>query len=177
MNGGTSRYGLGPERLRERGTASHSTVEVAGENSSEVWGGFRVARRAYPFDLTLQNEEGVLQVACSHDGYKRLKGEPIHRRAWVMNSDRLLVDDAVVGGTYGSVARYILHPSVKVVAAGQNTWQLMLADGQTLCAMVMTGHGRIDSATFAPEFGIVIPTQCLAVELAQGQARVKWFWN
>lgn len=177
VNGGTSRYGLGPERLHERGTASHSTVEVAGENSSEVWGGFRVARRAYPFDLTLQNEAGVLQVACSHDGYKRLKGAPIHRREWVMNANNLLVVDAVVGGTHRSVARYILHPSVKVVAAGQNAWQLMLAGGQRVCAMVVSGHGRIDSASFAPEFGIVLPTQCLAVELAQGQARVKWFWN
>jgi uncharacterized heparinase superfamily protein len=43
---GTSVYGSGEQRQLERGTAAHSTVVVDGENSSEVWGGFRVARRA-----------------------------------------------------------------------------------------------------------------------------------
>jgi uncharacterized heparinase superfamily protein len=41
-NGGTSRYGTSPERVRERGTAAHSTVVVDQEDSSEVWSGFRV---------------------------------------------------------------------------------------------------------------------------------------
>ncbi|MEY6432337.1 heparinase II/III-family protein [Thioalkalicoccus limnaeus] len=49
VNGGTSRYGSGPERLAERSTAAHSTVQIDGADSSEVWGGFRVARRARPF--------------------------------------------------------------------------------------------------------------------------------
>ena len=46
MNSGTSEYGLGEERQRQRGTAAHNTVVIDGENSSEVWAGFRVARRA-----------------------------------------------------------------------------------------------------------------------------------
>ncbi|WP_413889259.1 heparinase II/III family protein [Candidatus Aalborgicola defluviihabitans] len=49
VNGGTSRYGLGPLRLRERETAAHSTVEVAKQSSSEVWGGFRSGPPGVPF--------------------------------------------------------------------------------------------------------------------------------
>lgn len=177
VNGGTSRYGLGPERLRERGTASHSTVEVAGQNSSEVWGGFRVARRAYPFDLQLQDQAELLQVACSHDGYKRLSGSPVHRREWVMDAGSLQVADMVRGGAHTAVARYILHPDVKVTAADNSSWQLNLVGGQSLCVMVLEGQGRIELADYAPEFGIVLPTQCLAVGLAQGRARVKWIWS
>lgn len=177
VNGGTSRYGLGPERLRERGTAAHSTVVVAGQNSSEVWGGFRVARRAYPFDLQLQAEAGVLKVACSHDGYKRLPGAPVHRREWVMGASSLQVSDTVRGGTHTALARYILHPSVTVVPVGSNTWQLTLAGAQNLRVVVSAGLGRIETASYAPEFGIVLPTQCLAVELTQGQALVEWLWS
>ena len=177
VNGGTSRYGLGAERLRERGTAAHSTVEVAGQNSSEVWGGFRVARRAYPFDLQLENQAGVLQVACSHDGYKRLSGAPVHRREWAMDAGCLQVADMVSGGAHAAVARYILHPGVQVVVADSNTWQLTLADGQILCVKVLEGRGYMEPASYAPEFGIVLPTQCLAVELTQGHARVKWLWS
>ncbi|MEA1049046.1 alginate lyase family protein [Lamprobacter modestohalophilus] len=55
VNGGTSRYGTGPERLAERGTAAHSTVQIDGADSSEVWGGFRVARRARPFDVVVND--------------------------------------------------------------------------------------------------------------------------
>jgi uncharacterized heparinase superfamily protein len=86
VNSGTSRYGLGPERLRQRGTAAHSTVEVNGADSSEVWGGFRVARRARPFDLAIQQDDGALSVTCAHDGYRRLPGRPIHRRRWRLDS-------------------------------------------------------------------------------------------
>jgi uncharacterized heparinase superfamily protein len=177
VNGGTSRYGVGPERLRERGTAAHSTVQIADQDSSEVWGGFRVARRAYPFDLQLQDEAGVLKVACSHDGYKRLPGAPVHRREWVMSASTLQVSDTVRGGTHTALARYILHPSVTVVPVGSNTWQLTLAGAQNLRVVVSAGLGRIEPASYAPEFGIVLPTQCLAVELTQGQARVEWLWS
>ena len=177
VNGGTSRYGLGPERLRERGTAAHSTVQVAGQDSSEVWGGFRVARRAYPFGLQLQGEAGVLQVACSHDGYKRLLGAPVHRREWVMDAGSFQVSDTVRGGTHTALARYILHPAVTLVPVASNTWQLTLAGGQNLRVVVSAGLGRIEPASYAPEFGVLLPTQCLAVELTQGQARIEWLWS
>ena len=68
-NGGTSEYGTGPIRQLERGTAAHSTVTINDENSSEVWGGFRVARRAYPLDLTIDQRTDCITVRCSHTGY------------------------------------------------------------------------------------------------------------
>ena len=47
VNGGCSEYGVGRRRQQERGTPAHNTVVVGGENSSEMWGGFRVGRRAW----------------------------------------------------------------------------------------------------------------------------------
>jgi len=83
----------------------------------------------------------------------------------------------VRGGTHAAVAHYILHPGVRVTAADNNIWQLTLAGGQNLRVMVMEGQGCLEPASYAPEFGIVLPTQCLAVELTQEQARVKWIWS
>ena len=74
VNGGTSQYGADPERHRQRSTAAHSTVEVNGENSSEVWGGFRVARRAFPIGVKVDEVNNT--VHCGHNGYARLKGVP-----------------------------------------------------------------------------------------------------
>lgn len=177
VNGGTSRYGLGQERLRERQTVSHSTVEVAGQSSSEVWGGFRVARRAYPLDLVTSQEHELLSVICSHDGYTRLPNKPIHRREWVMDSSGLLVTDRVVGGEYFAVARYILHPAVQIAEAGENEWLLVLPRGENVHIKVLTGRAKLEPANYAPEFGRVLPTHCLAVSLATGLARTQLIWH
>src|SRR5690606_5224257 len=56
VNGGTSTYENDAERLRQRGTASHNTVVVDGHDSSEVWGAFRVARRARVKDVEFGQE-------------------------------------------------------------------------------------------------------------------------
>lgn len=174
VNGGTSRYGLGPERLRERGTAAHSTVQVAGADSSEVWGGFRVARRAYPFDLDLQPEIG--RVACSHDGYCRLPGAPVHRRIWQLQPHGLQVTDTVHGGMHSAMARYIFHPAVQITHAVGMTWHSTLAGGQPLQITVLRGQGCLAPASYAPEFGVQLPTQALVVELTAGVAEVSISW-
>ncbi len=176
VNGGTSRYGLGPERLRERGTAAHSTVEVAGDNSSEVWGGFRVARRARQLDLVTGVQADQLMVACSHDGYRRLSGKPVHRREWRMDAGSLLVSDVVSGGDHAAVARFILHPSVYVNSAGGGVWLLALLGGHGVRVQVVQGGARLEPASYAPEFGKVMGTQCLAVDLVGGQSLTRFEW-
>lgn len=134
VNGGTSRYGLGPERLAERGTAAHSTVEIDGQDSSEVWGGFRVARRAKTFDVRVEpamaGEDGGperdaaqhsraraashARVTAAHDGYRRLPGRCVHRRRWEIAAGWLRVTDRIEGRFDKAVARFHLHPDVEV---------------------------------------------------------------
>jgi uncharacterized heparinase superfamily protein len=177
VNGGTSRYGWGPERLFERQTVNHSTVEIDGQSSSEVWGGFRVARRAYPFNLEVSQGADFLSVACSHDGYKRLPGKPVHRRSWQFSSSHLDVADSVLGGCLPAVSRYILHPDVKVERVAADSFQLRLADGRLIFLMISKGTGRLERACYAPEFGKVLPTQSIAVDLQDGKAQVRWSWS
>jgi uncharacterized heparinase superfamily protein len=176
VNGGTSNYEMGPVRLRERETAAHSTVELAGQSSSEVWGSFRVARRAQPFDLQVIDKPGQFQVACSHNGYTRLSGRPVHRRTWVMEPRRLFVWDKVTGGQHVAIARYVLHPEVVVIAFDTNAWQLNLPSGQRLVVRVLAGQPQLNLSNYAPEFGVVLATKCLAVDLENGQAKVEWTW-
>lgn len=177
VNGGTSCYGLGPQRLRERQTVSHSTMEVDHQSSSEVWGGFRVARRAYPFDLVVSERPGVLSVSCSHDGYKRLRGKPVHRRSWQFSPNYIEVADSVSGTGRSAVARYILHPDVSVVQVAPDTFHLTLRKGRLILVKVGNGFGRLELACFAPEFGKVMPTQCIAVDVQDGKAQVRLSWS
>ena len=176
VNGGTSRYGVGPERERERRTAAHSTVEVDGESSSEVWSGFRVARRAYPFDLLVERDDEMVEVACSHDGYRRLPGKPVHRRVWRFAPDTLDVSDSITGQYRTAVARYIFHPAIEIDALSNADWMLRLPSGQTVSLSVKAGNGSIEPANYAPRFGQVLRTRCLAVGLigGGGQVSVRW---
>ncbi len=177
VNGGTSRYGVGPERLRERQTVSHSTVEVDGQSSSEVWGGFRVAQRAYPFDLAVSEEAHAVSVACSHDGYKRFTGKPVHRRSWHFNPSHMVVVDSVSGVYQSAVARYILHPNVTVVQLAPDAFQLTLTNDRLILLKIGKGSARLEYSSFAPEFGKVLPTHCVAVDLQDGKAQVKFIWS
>jgi uncharacterized heparinase superfamily protein len=95
VNSGTSEYGSGAERLRQRGTAAHNTVSVDGADSSEVWGGFRVARRARPFGLAIQEQEQLLMARCGHDGFRRLRTGLDHVRELRLRPGSLEVNDEI----------------------------------------------------------------------------------
>ena len=112
VNSGISEYGDSVERLRQRGTAAHSTVIIDETNSSEVWGGFRVARRARPFGLQINEKEQFIN--CSHDGYSIITGKPIHSRTWHYEERRLQVIDRINGGFNSVEARFHIHPIWKM---------------------------------------------------------------
>ena len=65
VNSGISRYGTSLIRQFERSTEAHNTVAIDNKNSSEVWSGFRVARRAYPLDLKIEELE-IINALAEH---------------------------------------------------------------------------------------------------------------
>jgi len=167
VNSGTGTYGVSEERLRQRGTAAHSTVTVNGENSSEVWSGFRVARRAYPKDFELSiSSNGDFDLTCAHDGYARLVGSPLHRRRWRGSADGLLVEDLVTGGFNEAVMRVYFHPDVKLVPEGEGL-TAVYRNGTPLASINVTGAdgGRIPftltPSRYFPSFGKAEDNVCL----------------
>lgn len=172
VNSGTSQYGLGAERLRQRGTTTHSTVSINGADSSEVWSGFRVAQRARPFGLKV--EEG--RVTCAHDGYRRLHGHPTHRRSWELTEDTFQVTDNIEGGFQDAVARYFFHPAVTVNSEGKRG-QLRLPDGQTVRWSAVGGTARVVSASWHPEFGLSVPCKCIEILFEGREASMEFAWS
>ncbi|MHA8062884.1 heparinase II/III family protein [Aquirufa aurantiipilula] len=172
VNSGTSLYGLSPERLRQRSTSAHSTVEINGENSSEVWSGFRVARRAEPMDLNW-NQEGVdFTLACSHTGYQRFSKDIIHRRTWTKQGRKLTIQDRVLGKIRSAKARYFLHPDITLREEKQQL--SMLKNGKILATITAEdGQKMMDikqvKSTYHPNFGLSVPSICLEVALPESQ--------
>lgn len=110
VNSGTSTYQNEPERLRQRGTAAHNTVVVDGQDSSEVWAAFRVARRARVHDVSLRQEGESLRLSAWHDGYRRLPGRVRHSRCWELRQDKLKIVDQLDGDFDTAEARYLFAP-------------------------------------------------------------------
>lgn len=165
VNSGTSCYGLGGQRERERGTAAHNTVEVDGQNSSEVWAGFRVARRARPFDVTVRVQTNGVRVEGAHDGYRRLRGNVVHRRTWQLRVGMLEVVDCLEGRVTEAVARIHFHPIVKLEpdnAGGVARW-----NGSGGCWETEGCEARIVATAWHPEFGASVPSSALALRFGR----------
>ena len=178
VNGGTSQYGTGPIRLEERGTAAHNTVEINGKNSSEVWSGFRVAKRAKPFGLVINKTNKSLFVSCKHDGYARLSGSPIHKRSWTLSKEKLLVQDSIDGIFDYAKACFLIHPDVKITSVGKFMWKLLVPGMNKYINLVaLKGSARIEACFFSPEFGIRLPTWRLIIEFDHSNeiaAEITW---
>ncbi|MGE5466099.1 MAG: heparinase II/III family protein [Ignavibacteria bacterium] len=175
VNSGTSRYGVGPERQRERATAAHSTVEVDGQDSSEVWGGFRVARRARVFDVCAAAHDAVLEVRAAHDGYARLAGRPIHRRTWRLSDGALEVADRIEGDCRTAVARYHFHPAIDIGIEGSGGSVAGLGGDARWSAEA--GDVAVRKSAFAPAFGKILDNSCLEVRLVQREAVFRLGWD
>jgi uncharacterized heparinase superfamily protein len=169
---GTSVYGESPERLRQRGTAAHNTVVVDDQDSSEVWKGFRMARRAYPRDVVVDASREPWIVSAAHDGYRRLPGRVIHRRRWEFGSHSLLVADSLEGKYHSARARFHFHPRIEVALCGPGEGRLSGADGLSLRFLIKKGRACLEDSTYHPEFGRSIRNQCLVVELEHTESIV-----
>jgi uncharacterized heparinase superfamily protein len=174
---GTSIYEPGEERAGQRGTLAHNTVVIDGENSSEVWGSFRAARRARPLGLSVEKKNGRIVVQCSHDGYARLPWHPIHSRTWYLEKKSLRVEDRVSGRFSRAVARYYFHPDVTATSVSNVKGEAQLAGGQKLSWMVSGGEGHIIETTYHPEFGRTIKNQCLELYFNDSMAAVEFNWR
>lgn len=110
VNSGINEYGISPERLSQRSTAAHNAVSaiVGGRelSSSEVWSGFRVARRA-----KVKAHRGISQASCETQGFYHGFRTVTHKRVFSLSDDgkALNIADELVRAD-GGRAYFYLHP-------------------------------------------------------------------
>lgn len=164
VNSGTSLYGLTEERQRQRGTAAHNTVVINGADSSEVWGGFRVARRAHVSGYSVDINEDNINIAAQHDGYLRFKEGGIHERNIIAGPEKIVVKDEVSGNFNHAVAYFHLHPEIHIevvsdyilILTSKNNMSIQLESSSLII---------IETSTYHPGFGVSIPNKRLSISL------------
>jgi uncharacterized heparinase superfamily protein len=150
---GTSTYEPGPVRRHERSTAAHSTVQVDGANSTEVWGVFRAGRRARVSGLAVHADAARVTCEAVHDGFRGLRGRPLHRRRWSLTSDELQIDDLVTGrGRHEIVIRWQL-PAGSTVRVADRSALVTGPAGDFSMSVAATAPMRLAAETRAVAVG------------------------
>ncbi|MGB7318882.1 MAG: alginate lyase family protein [Planktotalea sp.] len=161
VNGGTSVYGTSAERVRQRGTAAHATALVDGQDSSEVWSGFRVARRASVKDVHSEIHIDEIKFGATHTGYLRLTRSVLHSRTWSLSKTGLLISDHFSGrGQHNITIGLPIAPDWALSLEGR---QVTGRHGKTSQNVTITAPAETEVAlrdtTWHPEFGIALPAQ------------------
>ncbi|MDC0382477.1 heparinase II/III family protein [Flavobacteriaceae bacterium] len=120
---GISTYNVGKTRELERSTKYHNTVSIKNDNSSIVWGGFRVANRAKVY---IENDNGNY-LRAYHDGYKSKK--IMHTRIFELKSLDISITD-FINKNIESQAHFHFHPDCKLELDSSNS--LVTVDNITI---------------------------------------------
>jgi uncharacterized heparinase superfamily protein len=177
VNSGTSLYGMCAERLRQRGTPAHNTVEINGKNSSEVWSGFRVARRANIIDRNVGEvlADQTVNFCAGHDGYKKQGINCIHHRTWSLTPSSCQVLDELKGNFESAIGFLHLHPSIKIISSSQN--YCILNSEQYIVELEVNGAMlEMEKSTWHPAFGVVENSNKLVFKYLQSKVdyKIKW---
>ncbi|MDR3442126.1 MAG: alginate lyase family protein [Legionella sp.] len=177
VNSGTSQYGEDSQRHYERSTRAHNTVSINEENSSEIWAGFRVARRAYPKNRIVEADDKTILIAASHNGYKRLAGRNIHKREWCFTHKKLILKDSISGAYDVAISRLYFHPDVQLQIETPHLVHCVLLGGQKVY-IKLTGNCqiKIEDTFWYPEFGVKIKNSCLVIQISNNKSLIELGW-
>ena len=143
---GLSTYETNARRTLERSTSSHNTVEIDGTDQSEVWGGFRVARRAKVIYL----KENENYIEAMHNGYKRIG--VLHTRKFITHERSVIIEDRIdASGKHQGISYLHFYPGVlpkikdhKIIILQT---EIMIHNANSL---------KIEEYEYAPEFNKLI---------------------
>ncbi len=158
VDSGVFDYEPSAERAYARSTRAHNTVVVDGEEQSEMWGVFRVARRAKPLRAFFEKQlDGSVMFEGAHDGYARLPGKPIHKRQMSFDGQgSWVIKDMLEGrGTHRMESYIHIHPDFQVVQSEADI-RVIEPNGSTMAIIEALGpsHVRTERGWFFPEFGV-----------------------
>ena len=154
---GTFDYEPSVERRYARSTRAHNTVDVDGTEQSEIWGVFRVGRRARPIYAHLKaGPEGAF-FCGAHNGYHHLPGRVTHvREIDVGENFSVQIRDRVEGGgTHHAVSRLHFAHGLEVAARGA-CFEVRSAHAEPLAVIddISAAEVTLEQTDRYPEFGL-----------------------
>lgn len=169
VDSGVCEYEPGTMRNYVRSTAAHNTVSVDDSEQSEIWGEFRVGRRARSLSASIRREASLIIFEGAYTGFPGLAANIVHRRRVVLTLDAegaiqcVEVEDKVNGRQkpLRDVKTLLhFHPDLKIKTADtttSNTTLTLLKHDNTALATLSSSrefNALSESSWFCPEFGL-----------------------
>ncbi|MHB8533835.1 MAG: heparinase II/III family protein [Sulfuricaulis sp.] len=157
VDSGVHDYEKGAYREYARCTRAHNTVSVDGYEQSEVWGLFRVGRRARPISASAFRIDGKrARFVGSHDGFRHLPGSVVHSRTVDYDvQGGWTVEDNLSGSGQHRMESFIhLHPDLNANVI-EDKILLSDASGKLIATIEVSGGGdiKLTKGWYFPEFG------------------------
>ena len=113
---GISTYEKNFRRQEERSTSSHNCVTIGSKNSSDVWSGFRVGKRA----KVINESSGLM---AQHNGYT---SSTVSRSWKVVDSGILIIDEVLKKGNQidDVKGRIHIHPDIEITQIDPTAFSL-----------------------------------------------------
>ena len=141
---GTSTYEKNKLRFEERSTFAHNTVQINTLEQSDVWGGFRVGKRASVEIL----EEEKNKIRAVHNGFKKISG--LHERGFEFLEKEIVITDTFVKTEGSKIAIFNFAPSIKIKSRTDNT----ISTDQATISFNNVTEISILSSHASPEFNL-----------------------
>lgn len=166
-------HGYGEDRFREysRSTRAHNTVMFDGREQSEIWGTFRMARRARVVGVEVAGDRRSWRFRAKYRPYydsRLIHERQIEREA----SGEWHITDRLVSGASEKATSFIhLHPDVQVnaregltVACNFGQTEILIETfGASGLQIISGGEGPIQGWYF-PDFGIARRNATICIE-------------
>jgi uncharacterized heparinase superfamily protein len=157
VDSGVFDYEATPLRHLLRSTMAHNTVRIDRDEQSEIWGAFRMGRRARAGHVSLSSDlPDRFCFAGSQDGYRNRSGRPIHRRVIDCRTGRRwnVMDDIVGQGSHLLESFLHFHPSFHLEKQGDG-WIAACQESKLRFRITTTG-GAVERrpSTYCPQFGV-----------------------
>lgn len=168
VDSGVYDYEVSEMRKYCRSTKAHNTIEIDGQDQCEMWAAFRVARRGRPSILDWKTFRDGFQLRAWHDGYKRLKGSPIHFRTfnWSREKGLSVLDKVTSSFACNIKSRIHLHPGCEIYEMKNNTALVKYPEGRINIVFSGGGNLTVEDSFYCPEFGVKIPNKSLVLSRA-----------
>ena len=178
VNSGTSEYGHSKERLRQRGTSAHNTVNIDNLNSSEVWSSFRVGSRAHISNRYVsKHDETNFYAKATHDGYAKSLNGLKHSREIYFTPKFVTVKDYLSYEVLAQVV-YHLHPSVQVEQHSPSDGAFVLQNGVKVDWRVSSADTvKLVRSTWHPKFGEIEPNYKLDIKFSTASTALRLSWG
>ena len=155
---GAFSYG-GADRLRFRGTAAHSTVQVDGHDQCDFWGPFRAAHMPR-VRRGLEHNEDIRVITAEHDGYRRLPDPVTHRRTfvWLPGDGLVVVDRLLARCTHRVSTRIRLAPGIQTQGERAGPFEVLALGAGT--------PSTVEAGSYAPFLGREVSASVVRRDLA-----------